>query len=338
MHLDKITTLTNKQSIIVAPLNWGLGHASRSLVLIKKFIKQGKKLGIASDGIALEWLQNELQENNLDFFELPAYNVNYDSSNMSWNMIRQFPKIQRAIKLENRITKKIAELWNPDLILSDNRYGVYHPEIESVLLTHQLNMSYENRLTATAFEMQIKNWTKGFDQFWIPDYPDQRLSGEMSTNGFEIPSIFIGPLSRFTEVPKEGNGILVILSGPEPQRNLLEINLSQQLKSIKEKVTFVRGSHSEIPKELSNNYKVINLAGSHELQELIKQSSLIITRSGYSSLMDFDVLKKPVIMIPTPGQKEQEYLMELHANNKTIRFAKQGVDLSSLLIDQISNA
>ena len=327
MYLDKIDALNKSNNILIAPLNWGLGHASRSLVLIKHFISLGKKVGVASDGLALEWLQSELQEYNLDFFELPAYDVDYKSSNMSWNMIRQFPKIQRAIKLEQRITYKIVELWSPDLIISDNRYGVHHSDVESIMLTHQLSMSYESKLTATAFEMQIKKWTKDFDQFWVPDYENQRLSGSMSSNSFETPTSFIGPLSRFTQAPKGGNGILVILSGPEPQRTLLEKDLNQQLSESAEEVTFVRGSNASNLQELNKKYKVIPLAGSDQLQVLIGQARIVITRSGYSSIMDFDVLKKPVIMIPTPGQKEQEYLAEVHSTNSAISFVRQGEEL-----------
>lgn len=324
MYLDKLEALKNSQTILVAPLNWGLGHASRSLVLINHLIKFGKKVGIASDGLALHWLQEELKEYELDFFELPSYDVDYRSSNMNWNMIRQYPKIQRAIKLENKITDKIVEIFSPDLIISDNRYGVHHNEVKSVMLTHQLSMSYESKLTATAFELQIKNWTKGFNEFWIPDYPDQRLTGEMTNSSSDMPTTFIGPLSRFAEAPKEGEGILVILSGPEPQRTLLEENLNEQLTSVDEEVTFVRGSNAIGLKELNTKYKVVSLAGTEELQQLINQSRIVITRSGYSSLMDFDVLKKPVLMIPTPGQKEQEYLSKLHYSQNKIQFLSQG--------------
>lgn len=331
MYLDKIENLKDKKSILIAPLNWGLGHASRSLVLIHHFIKEGKKVGIASDGLSLTWLQEELKEYNLDFFELPGYDVDYRSSSMNWNMIRQFPKIQRAIKLENRITSKIVELWSPDLILSDNRYGVHHPEVESIMLTHQLSMDYEGKLTATAFEMQINNWTKDFDRFWIPDHEDQRLTGSMTNNSSGKPIHFIGPLSRFAEAPKDGKGILVILSGPEPQRTKLEENLCKQLEQHKEKITIVRGSDSTSLPALHDNYKVIQLAGSEKLEALIHESRMVITRSGYSSLMDFDVLKKPVIMIPTPGQKEQEYLAELHKGNEQMRFVKQGESIAKYL-------
>ena len=195
------------------------------------------------------------------------------------------------------------------------------------MLTHQLSMSYENKLTATAFEMQIKKWTKDFDQFWVPDYEDQRLTGAMSNNSFEIPTTFIGPLSRFTEVSKEGKGILVILSGPEPQRTLLEKDLDTQLSECTEQVTFVRGSNDSKLSPLNQNFQVIPLAGSDQLQELIRQARIVITRSGYSSLMDFDVLKKPVIMIPTPGQKEQEYLAEVHRENGNMKFVEQGENL-----------
>ncbi len=327
-----IPQLKDKNTILIAPLNWGLGHASRSLVLIKHYLKEGKKVGVASDGLALDWLQQELKDEDLDFFELPAYDVDYKSSNMNWNMIRQYPKIQRAIKLEHRITSKIVELWNPDFIISDNRYGVYATSVDNALITHQLGMQYAGVLTDTAFQMQINKWTAGFNQIWVPDYEDQRLAGSMSASKSEKPIRFIGPLSRFEEAKnKDGNGILVILSGPEPQRTKLEQLLEKQLLDFKEEITFVRGNNDGSLDPLNEKYKVIPLASSTQLSQLINQARLVVTRSGYSSLMDFDVLKKKVLMIPTPGQKEQEYLADLHKANPLIKFCSQNADLRSAI-------
>ena len=330
-----IPNLSDKHSILIAPLNWGLGHASRSLVLIKHFLKLGKKIGVASDGLALEWLQQELKDEDLDFFELPAYDVDYRSSNMSWNIIRQYPKIQRAIKLENRITKKIVELWKPDIIISDNRYGVFCPIIENILITHQLGMQYAGKLTDTAFQMQISKWTAGFNTIWVPDYEDQRLAGTMSACKKDKVIKFIGPLSRFKKIenPESGNGILIILSGPEPQRTKLEQLLEKQLLNLDEEITFVRGSNGLELKKLNPKYKVITLASSDQLYGLIKEAKKIITRSGYSSLMDFEVLQKKVLMIPTPGQKEQEYLAELHKDHQLMTFCEQGDDLKSAVLE-----
>ena len=326
-----IPKIEDKNTILIAALNWGLGHASRSLVLIKQYINQGKKVGVASDGLALFWLQEELKEYNLDFFELPSYDIDYNSRNMSWNMIRQYPKIQRAIKLENRITSKIVELWNPDLIISDNRYGVHSPDVKSVLITHQLGMEYAGKLTDTAFQLQISKWTEGFSEIWIPDYKDQRLAGKMSNNNSDKKFQFIGPLTRFTKAKSNGKGILVILSGPEPQRTKLEQLLNKQLLDVEEQVTFVRGNSEQIMK-LDDKYKVVDLASTKELKQLIDEAEFIVTRSGYSSLMDFDVLAKKVLMIPTPGQKEQEYLAELHADHPTISFCNQDADLKSAIL------
>jgi len=328
-----IPQLTDKKAILIAPLNWGLGHASRSLVLIKHYLQLGKRVGVASDGLALDWLQQELKDEDLDFFELPPYDVDYSSSNMSWNIIRQYPKIQRAIKLENRITHKIVELWKPDFIISDNRYGVHCPTTDNALITHQLGMQYAGKLTDTAFQMQINKWTAGFNTIWVPDHEDQRLAGTMSASRTDKEIQFIGPLSRFGQASnKKGKGILVILSGPEPQRTKLEQLLTNQLLTVEQDITFVRGSNSKSLAPLNDKYKIISLASSDQLEQLINQAALIVTRSGYSSLMDFDVLKKKVLMIPTPGQKEQEYLAELHKDNQLIKFCRQDGDLKAAVM------
>ncbi len=318
-----IPVSSTEKTILIAPLNWGLGHASRSIPLIQQLLKAKKKVLIASDGDALKLLKKEVADSSVVFYELPAYNINYNSSNMSWNMIKQFSKIQKAIKAEHNQLKKILSNTSVDLIISDNRYGIYKSDVKSILLTHQLNAPKANVFQKLVFRNQINKWALPFNEIWIPDYENQKLSGKISEYNGSKTVRFIGPLSRFNKIDcaDEAQKILVLLSGPEPRRSDLENQLATILKN--EKVIFVRGtSTTNVPAPLEN-FEVYDLADSDKIKELLLQAKLVITRAGYSSIMDFARLELEVIMIPTPGQQEQEYLAEWLQDHPAMTFVSE---------------
>lgn len=315
-----IPVSSTEKTILIAPLNWGLGHASRSIPLIQQLLKEKKKVLIASDGDALQLLKKEIENPSVEFHELPGYKVNYNSASMSWNMLRQFPKISKAIKEEHKEVTRILASTSVDLIISDNRYGIYNSRVKSILLTHQLNAPKANLFQKLAFRNQVNKWAKPFNEIWIPDYEDQRLSGKISDyNGSKILK-FIGPLSRFNKIDsqEESQEILVLLSGPEPRRSNLENQLTKILKN--EKVIFVRGSSSQNNSKQLENFETYDLADSNKIEELFHRAKLVITRAGYSSIMDFAELELKVVMIPTPGQQEQEYLSEWLREYPTMTF------------------
>lgn len=314
---------STEKTILIAPLNWGLGHASRSIPLIQQLLKEKKKVLIASDGDALQLLKKEIENPLVEFYELPGYDVNYNSASMSWNMLRQFPKISKAIKEEHKELTKILVDKSVDLIISDNRYGIYNSSVKSILLTHQLNAPTANVFQKLVFRNQVNKWAKPFTEIWIPDYKDQRLSGKISDyTGSKILK-FIGPLSRFNKIDsqEESKEILVLLSGPEPRRSNLEIQLAKILKN--EKAIFVRGSLSQNRSKQLENFETYDLADSDKIEQLLHRAKLVITRAGYSSIMDFAELKLKVLMIPTPGQQEQEYLSEWLRDNPTMTFLQE---------------
>ena len=305
-----IPVSSSEKTILIAPLNWGLGHASRSIPLIQHLLKQNKEVHIASDGDALQLLKREIDLPASFFHKLPGYNINYNSSNMSWNMLRQYPKISKAIVEEHRTVAGILARINVDLIISDNRYGVYSSELKSILLTHQLNAPKANAIQRSIFRKQIEKWAKPFNEIWIPDYVDKKLSGKISDYRGNQKLNFIGPLSRFTktQVDDKAHEILILLSGPEPSRTTLENTLADLLKN--ERVILVRGSSSASLSSKLKDFECYDLADAAKIEAFIKRAKFVITRAGYSSIMDFEKLGVRVIMIPTPGQQEQEYLSE----------------------------
>ncbi|AUP79919.1 glycosyltransferase [Flavivirga eckloniae] len=299
-----------KKRILVAPLNWGLGHATRSIPIIYELIKHGFEPIIASDGVALTLLQKEFPR--LSSIELPSYNITYakKGKHFKLKMIKDSPKLLKAIKAEKKVTKFIVETHGIKGIISDNRLGVYNKNVPSVFITHQLNV-----LTGSTTWLSTKmhqKFIKKFDTCWVPDTPeDINLSGKLGhSNSFEIPTEYLGPLSRFEKKSlKIENDLMVLLSGPEPQRTLLEKKIFSELKSYKGKVLFVKGvMEKEQTIQIIGNVTIYNFMTSNLLEKTINKSDIIMSRSGYTTIMDLAKLNKKAFFIPTPGQFEQEYL------------------------------
>lgn len=298
------------KKILYCVLNWGLGHASRSIPLIKKLM-QHNQVQIASDGEAGILLQKEIP--SLDYTELPSYGIHYKYSSMHLNMLVQFPKMVATYTNEKSAIKTIFEDKQIDLIISDHRYGCRNREVESVFLGHQINIIGSGAATRINKSLIAK-----FDHCWVPDYDDQRLSGELSTGG-GIPNLsFIGPLSRMEKklVDKKYD-IVIVLSGPEPKRTTLEQKLLKQLANLKLKACLVRGTKKANHIE-DEQLEIFDLLESSRLNEIMSSADMIVCRSGYSSLMDLEVLGKPALIIPTSGQKEQEYLANHYSRKEHV--------------------
>ncbi len=293
------------QNILVAPLHWGLGHATRCIPIIQQLLNAGKKVVIASDGDALALLQKEFPD--LPAEVLPPYGISYEGSSMIWNMLRQVPQLMNAISREQKITREICQQYNIDTIISDNRYGVRNNQIYSIIICHQINIQHRNFLAAVTATQVNRYWINKFDECWIPDHePPHSLAGIMSyPEGIHNPT-YIGPLSRMQklDVPVKQK-YLVVLSGPEPSRTRLEDKLLKKLH--KKDFLLVRGIVSD---EESPDDRIIHYLKAKDLNREICTSEIIICRSGYSSIMDLVALEKKAILIPTPGQPEQEYLGE----------------------------
>lgn len=302
-----------KKRILVAALNWGLGHAARCIPIIKELQLNDFKPIIASDGYALELLKKEFP--HLDHIELPSYNIQYakKGSDLKWKMIMNSPRIIKAIKEERKITKKIVENYNIEGIISDNRFGVRSKKLKTnVFITHQLNVLSGNTSFLSSYLHQ--QYISKFDQCWVPDVAgENNLSGILGHLKKKPENVkYIGPLSR---LEKRNTPIcydfLVLLSGPEPQRSILESILLKEFKTFEAKILFIRGVISEEKLNFEKpNINIKNYLYGKALQEAINNSNYIVSRSGYTTLMDLAKLEKKAFFIPTPGQEEQEYLAE----------------------------
>jgi hypothetical protein len=306
------------KKILVAPLNWGLGHATRCVPIIRLLLHRGHTVYIASDGDSLTLLKKEFP--TLTFFELPSYNIQYSRNIPAWLFtLWRTPKFLKSIKREHREIEKLI-LENPiDLIIADNRYGCWSGKIQSVFMSHQLNliMPPGAKWMGGIINFFHRRLIKKFNTVWIPDGENSKLSGELTRSNLKAE--FVGILSRFEKSKdvQRVNRLTVVLSGPEPQRTLLEKNLLPQVIALNLPGVFVRGLLNEKMGESEiDEVKIINYLTSKDLQKVIEQSEVIVSRSGYSTVMDLAVLGKKAILIPTPGQPEQEYLAQKFMNEQ----------------------
>jgi uncharacterized protein (TIGR00661 family) len=318
--------LIKPKKILVAPLNWGLGHATRCIPIIHVLQEQGATVFLASDGSALDLLKKEFPD--LPTFELPAYNVRYIFPSMVLSMAFQMPKILRGVFLEYRWLKRFKKTHGIDIVISDNRYGLYNAALYSVFMTHQINIKAPFSFIVNAVNGFC---IKKFDICWIPDFENiPNLSGVLAHGGLvkKIKVQYLGALSRMEkrDVQKCYDAIFV-LSGPEPQRTILENKILMQLKKTEltpYKFALIRGVTDG--KKLENNaqnLEIHNYLTTKTLNKKILESAVLIARSGYSTIMDLAALRTKAILIPTPGQTEQEYLAEQLAAQKIFFTQKQ---------------
>ncbi|WP_338375737.1 glycosyltransferase [uncultured Flavobacterium sp.] len=307
------------KKIIVAPLNWGLGHATRCIPIIQGLLDNGYEPIIASDGVALELLKKEFPK--LISFELPSYDIQYaeKGKHFKWKMIAQLPKIISTIKKERRKINKILKAYNFDGIISDNRLGVYSKDVPSVFMTHQLNVLTGN--TSWITTKLHKKYIQKFDECWVPDVEKTpNLSGKLGHPTESIKNVkYIGPLSRLCKKPMPIKyDLMVLLSGPEPQRTILEEKIILELENYSKRVVFIKGIvEKNQKKEEKGNVTFYNFMNSAELEATFNESNHILCRSGYTTVMDLAKLNKKAFFIPTPGQYEQEYLAK--------KFDKEGI-------------
>jgi uncharacterized protein (TIGR00661 family) len=315
-----------KKNILVAPLNWGLGHATRCIPIIRGLLEQNFNPILASDGVALEMLRKEFPD--LQTLELPSYQIEYakNGKNFKWKMIKNSPKMIAAILDEKKIVKNWVEVYNLSGIISDNRLGVQSKKVPSVFITHQLNV-----LTGSTSWITTKlhqNIIKKFDECWVPDFKDKpNLTGKLGhlKKDSNLNLKYIGPLSRLeARFLREKYQLMVLLSGPEPQRTMLEDKLTIEVANFKANVIFIKGiveKHQTI--EEIENVTFVNFMNSIELETAFNESEMVLCRSGYTTIMDLAKLGKKAFFIPTPGQFEQEYLAKKLKRNGLFPFAKQ---------------
>ena len=300
-----------KKRILIAPLDWGLGHATRCIPIIRSLIEMGYVPVIGASGGPASLLKGEFPE--LEHIQLKGIPINYPKKTpFPIYFALKSPQLMRAMKREYQATQRIVDKHSIDAIISDNRYGVYSDRVPSAIVTHQLFV--KSPLFPASVHRMIERRVRRFDACWVPDFEgEDNLSGSLSHGKSRLTNIqFIGPLSRFSnngqadEIRRE---ILVILSGPEPQRSSFEKRITEEVLALKRTAIIVRGKPGENRRrKLNDCVEIVDFLGSDALKEMMLSSSLVICRSGYSSIMDLIAVQRKALLVPTKGQSEQEYL------------------------------
>lgn len=303
--------------ILLAPLDWGLGHATRSTPLIQALLDLGVEVHLAGNGPSLAYLRQEFPR--LPYLELPGYNVVYSRwRSQVGALLRQFRRLGRVIQAEHAAVGRYAAEQGIDATLSDHRYGVWLAGKPSVLIGHQLSLQIPVAMgwARSLVDRLHLRYLRPFEEIWVPDYaPPDGLAGKLVSHfRLRAPDAYLGPLSRFQGYPRHAPEPqarpLALLSGPEPQRTLLEERLIRQAKAENIALTLVQG-RPDLPYEerLEGPVHLISFMKGEALARRVQSAPQLISRAGYSSLMDFACLGTGgLLLVPTPGQTEQEYL------------------------------
>lgn len=324
--------------VLVAPLDWGLGHATRCIPLINALLAQGAEVELATCGPMVPLYKEVFP--NLRQRRAPSYNVVYPKIGLTmpfW-LMKNMAYFSKVFKLEHRWVESLVKRYGYDLIISDNRFGCYSNRVKSIYMTHQLRIGFPKGLQN--FENIGIHWhlaqMKNFSEVWIPDFEEfPGLAGKLSHVKKMPPKFrYVGLLSRFqssTEVfPKEVD-ILGIISGVEPMRSQFEKKLKQALQKIPGNHVLLLGHPgSSIKKETFGNVTIYNHLDTAAFTAMVQKSKYVVARSGYSTIMDMAVLGASCLFIPTPGQTEQVYLAE------SLEESNNAVVLSDLLLNAIT--
>jgi UDP-N-acetylglucosamine transferase subunit ALG13 len=335
----KFRDCKEKPLLLFSCLDWGLGHTTRSVPLIKEFLILGCNLIVACNSIQKAVLQPEFPA--VRFVELEGYGISYGETGRGtrFKILLQLRKILIRIKSENRWLTAFLEENKVDGLISDNRYGLYHPDIPSVFITHQLQIhSGCGWIANTISQKFLYRFVNRFSACWVPDHKEKNIIAGKLSHPSVLPSVpisYIGPVSRFTRcetATEKRFDLLVIISGPEPQRSLFEKMILKQAMVSDKKIALVRGLPLSSEAHSSSRITVFNHLDVAQLNNLICESEFILCRSGYTTIMDMMKLKKKMIVVPTPGQPEQEYLADyLSKNNYVLKFKQHNFNLQNAL-------
>lgn len=330
--------------ILIAPLDWGLGHTSRCLPLIAELRRQGHEVTAAASGVSAAVIRSNFPD--IRMVGLPGYDVVYSRSRRGFKLklLLQLPKLLRGIRKESRWLQQRLQEYPYDLIISDNRYGLHHRAAPSVIMTHQLQIltgwgAWSERLIRKLHYRQLEK----FDWCWVVDEETEGLSGRLGHPG-ALPrnASYIGCLSQLAMIDDGGGSaevhspaaapvrsgsraVMILLSGPEPMRTLLETKLWSQLRACPERqFVFVAGKPgARPPGQILPNVRYFSHLNARELKSRMSEAELVISRSGYSTLMDLAAMGKKALLIPTPGQTEQEYLAAFLLSRKIALYKSQ---------------
>lgn len=330
-----------KKTVLISPLDWGLGHATRCVPVIQELINQQVEVILGVSGLSGEWLKPQFP--TLETVDVPFRKIEYHLwQPMVVTAILKYPVFLKMIEEENQWLKSFCKLRKINGIISDNRYGFYHRNIPSVCITHQLYIQTGNiPFVKPLLNKLTRAYLRPFQQIWVPDFPGHfNLSGTLSHPPFEsYPIKYVGLLSRFNGISTSRQedlaySVAFVLSGPEPLRTVFENRCIEIAAKLNAPTIIIRGTNKPLKSTIPKGCHVIDMADTKQLYQIIQQSACVVSRAGYSSIMDWYALKKKAVLVPTPGQTEQEYLSKHLSRLGLFEFVKE----SELSVQAIQRA
>lgn len=326
--------MARPKRILVAPLNWGLGHATRCIPIIQLLLDKGCEVVVASSERPYHLLKQAFPQ--LAHLYFPNYEISYpENENMAVTILRKSPEMFWETRKENRRLQELIWEYAIDGVIADNRFGFYNRRVPTVFLAHQLSLHMTpgfGWLKPFADAANL-SYARRFTRIWIPDFAGaDNLSGSLSHfDGLPRNACYVGPLSRFNgtaeiaDRPADAFELLITMSGPEPQRTFLEERLTAQALELPYKTLLVVGKTEDgiTPKPVGNQVFKAGHLPSAQLKAAMQHARYMVCRSGYSTIMDLAALGLKAAFIPTPGQPEQEYLAELYAEKGIAPYAHQ---------------
>jgi hypothetical protein len=302
----KLENVANKR-ILLSPLNWGMGHVARCISIIDKLLKQSNVIFIACNSDQQKIVEAYFK-NKVEFIEHEGYPFRFSGNgNFGFDLFTRSPKLKKRLKKERLEVLEYCEKYTIDIVLSDHRYGFHSEKTTSIFITHQLNLPLK------WYEKSIKFFHKrliqGFDFIWVLDNDQNEFAGKLSLNKSFSKVEYIGIQSRFSlyeQIPKLIEQICIV-SGPSPyDKQFLEERMNEEPISC----IFIVPPHLE--NVIANSGRIYYLTSNWiEIDQIILKAKRIISRSGYSTVMDVYTLKAEATFYPTPGQMEQIYLNQL---------------------------
>lgn len=330
------------KTILFAPLDWGLGHATRCIPLIQHLLDQNQLVVIASEGNIGVLLKNEFPQ--VQHISLRGYRIQYSRHPrlFVFKLLLQSVRVTFTITHEHFWLKKVVKKFGIDAVVSDNRLGLFHSKIPSIYITHQLSIQTNRPLLTQWINRIHLAFIRRYNECWVPDAEEKGgLGGKLSHPPAPISNVmYLGPISRLhVQGKSETSTLLLLLSGPEPQRTLFENQLMKQLLTTEWEVVLVRGLPSAVETPIDIQHwmqqrraatQVFSHLNGEDLSVQLEKARWVICRSGYTSVMDLAKLRAKAILVPTPGQTEQGYLAQ-YLRNQNYFFS---TDQEGFLLDK----
>ncbi len=328
----------SSRRILVAPLDWGLGHYTRCIPLIGQLMKQNNEVFVAASGPGALLIQEAFP--TIPILPISGYDIHYPKNGRFFflSMIRQLPRLAVAVKKEEEWLQQQMNEYHFDIVISDNRLGMHTPDAHCVFITHQLAIQTGSNFLNTLVKRINYHFIEQFNECWVPDNEaEDNLSGLLShpKKPPHLPIRYIGWLSRFhPNVCEKKYKLVFVISGPEPQRTIFENIIFKLAPQLEGEMVIVRGlpEATEHSNQLPQNITAYHHLAADQLSLMMQMAEWVVCRSGYSTLMDLKAIAQKAILVPTPGQTEQEYLAQyLSDGQRFVMIHQQALNCKSLL-------